>query len=160
MNRWSRLRWFFSCIVAGLVAAALTGFVLASALMAVVWVGTPHTVTRAAEIIPTTLPTVMIASCVGVVLGGIPAVAIMCFTRARYRPWHSLPLLVAGAAVGYASISYPISMLAPLPFTLAGRLTYAILEVAGPTLGALAASLLIRSGHNSRSSPKVGGQMR
>jgi hypothetical protein len=36
----------------------------------------------------------------GVLLYGLPFLAIVCFTRARYRPWRAVPRLLIGAIAG------------------------------------------------------------
>jgi len=87
--------WIASRIAAGIVAAALTG----------AFVGLVMQVYQAFEPDPMDL----VASCLMIVafvyfaaiFGGLPAILVMCLSRAKEHPWHSLWRLLIGTTVGY-----------------------------------------------------------
>lgn len=140
--------WFLNRVGAGAVAAALTGLV--AGFVFITWsfsslTGTPKGLGGAIIALAAAYAygEIWYVAC-AVVLGGLQAVAILCLTKAKHRPWRSLPILVAGALIGFLVVAF----LLPGTSDDRGGTTYIATVLAplvlAPTLGALLASFFLK----------------
>ena len=81
----------------------------------------------------------------GAIIGALPGILVMCFSRAKTAPWNSLLILCIGATLGFVMAYltvYPSPMIA-LQNASREALFYT-LAIVLPTAGGVGATLLLR----------------
>lgn len=121
-----------------IVAAAIAISGAAGAVsQAILIVGMPGTYSSRAAQINAEAWQIPIAGVLGAVLGTVPAIIVICVTRARLRPWAAAPVLLLGALLGFFLLAMPLLLGKVGPQQTAA----AYIELIGaPTLGGLAAA--------------------
>jgi hypothetical protein len=125
-------------IVAGVVAACLTGalFGLAQALFEIMtrW-------GHFGDIVLGTAWLVGMSTLFAGALGAIPGAIVMCTSRARYRPWHAMPLVLVGTSAGILFLSLPL-LFVPVRFNIPYEWRLPIFAI-GPMVGGIIATLFL-----------------
>jgi len=89
------IEWIASRIAAGIVAAALTGALVQVAMEVDREFGSDRST------FPVFLALIAASMYFAVIFGGLPAILVMCLSRASVRPWRSIWRLLIGTGIGY-----------------------------------------------------------
>jgi len=137
------VKQFLNRALAGIVAAATTGAMAALFLAACTFLMPGTRFGPGADPIGGTLWMVEWGVIVGTILGAIPGILVVSLTRARERPWASLPILLLGTSLGVILFGLPLGL---LKGTDASSILLVVACVAGPTLGGIIASRFAPAG--------------
>lgn len=134
MERWMHL---LNSVAAGIVGACLTG-----ALIGVVeGIYTLATGPKSGAAVLGVLWAAGVSTMIGGAIGAIPGALVMSLSRARGRPWASLPSVLIGTTAGFFLLSFPLALALQRPEVP----PYVAFDVSwiGPTIGGIVATMFL-----------------
>jgi hypothetical protein len=140
--------WFLSRLLAAVAGSLATG--LLSALALDLFITIPalarHNYGSGADFLVGAIYAAQWGAVVGVALGALPAVCVLCFTKAKTAPWYSLPVLVAGSTAGTVILGLPWGL---LPGTTATTVVLVAMLIIGATVGGLISTRYLPTSPNT-----------
>lgn len=132
---------FLSCLGATVVGAVTLGIACGTLLL--MWLLLTTQIGNGVRPVDDLVFVASTGAQAGVIFGSLPGLAVLCFTRARYHPWRSLPRLLMGAIIGFTAFALPLFRLANERFGL-----FFVAILLGPTIGGFIASYTIPTVRN------------
>lgn len=140
----ARIQWFLSRAAAGIVLATMTA--AAYGLFLFLWSSFPFPlrIYPGADPVGGLIFDFWALVLIGTAPGTLPAVLLMCVSKASIAPWRSVPILLAGTSAGGLMLSFPLSL---RPGTNETSMIIGVLYVAGFAIGGLIASRFVPANH-------------